>query len=561
MDEFLTKAQSARKAIATFKTIADAMLVAGYFEPYGDNGKKLTSVLKEINPEIFGTMNDPRKIELGGLEYVINRLPKGIEKCIKIVMTTLEDFDGASFEKLVPLKRRRLSYAVADDELCFIITRGESELYDILTHVVFLLNEADKIREHIFAHNTGMGGEWQEIKRVAGLEEMPDGKELDQAVWSLSKFLGRSFASTRATFDHFEKSRLEQDANGSLFSIIYNMGLLAQEAHGQSGRRFKMIYTPALYDMIIDQQYAQQWAISLKNRVVSEGLKDRPIHLVSANLHSFSNLLYGYEFLKTKGVDVQNEVDMIGEVQSYPDELTQYAKEHGCVFLTDDSGSNIDAQIFDVNRLTNAQLNHLSIKKSYDEGEAPVIIVIDYAFGTQAFKILDELLRDNSIYPYFSKQIASFSVMGKAGILAGKKGDIMLANAHVLEGTPDNYSVQNDVTEEDFAEKPDSISVCTGSMLTVLGTSLQNSSILERLFNSSWGFVGLEMEGGHYQRAIGGGIIRKFLSKDIHVRYIYYASDNPLMTGETLASGAMGKVGLIPTYLISKVILRKIFSN
>lgn len=562
MDELITRARSSRKAIATFKTIADAMLVSGYYSPTDINGRKLTSVLKEINPEIFGTMNDPRKVELSGLEYVINRLPKGIEKCEKIVMTTREDFQSTLFEKRMPLKRRRLAYAVSESELCFIITRGESELYDILTHIVFFLNEANKICEHIDANESGIDGDWAEIERVAKLDTMPEGLELDKAIWNLSKFLGRSYSATKATYDYLEKTRIENDANNSLFSIIYNMGSLAKVINGKAENQFRMIYTPALYDMIIDQKYAKDWATALKEEVVSKGLTDRPIHIVSANLHSFRNLLYGYEFLKTKDIDVAGDiVAMVKGVQPFIPELDQYATGYGCTFFTDNSGSNIDVHIIDSQCLTNSQLDNISLSQLEDTEIAPIIIVIDYAFGTQAFKILDELLREHEVYPEFSLNVSSISIMGKAGILDGKKGDIMLATAHVLEGTPDNYIVENDVTETDFSEKPDHIDVFTGSMLTVLGTSLQNGAILERLHNSRWGFVGLEMEGGHYQRAIGAGIIRKRLSKEINVRYIYYASDNPLVPGETLASGAMGETGLIPTYLVTKVILRKIFAN
>ena len=96
-------------------------------------------------------------------------------------------------------------------------------------------------------------------------------------------------------------------------------------------------------------------------------------------------------------------------------------------------------------------------------------------------------------------------------------------------------------------------------MVTVLGTSLQNRDVLERFQTTSWRAVGLEMEGGHYQRAISAAIIKGNISKDITLRYAYYGSDNPLMTGHTLAAGAMGEEGVKPTYMITKVLLEKIF--
>jgi hypothetical protein len=52
--------------------------------------------------------------------------------------------------------------------------------------------------------------------------------------------------------------------------------------------------------------------------------------------------------------------------------------------------------------------------------------------------------------------------------------------------------------------------------------------------------------------------IRKTVRPTIKLRYAYYASDNPLETGSTLASGSLGQVGVVPTYTITKKILEKI---
>ena len=139
----------------------------------------------------------------------------------------------------------------------------------------------------------------------------------------------------------------------------------------------------------------------------------------------------------------------------------------------------------------------------------------------------------------------------------GRKGDIMLASAHVLEGTPHNYGVNNDLEEEDFGGEA---SVYVGPIITVLGTSLQNRDVLQKFQESSWNAVGLEMEGGHYQRAINAAVIRGHISKDVKLRYAYYASDNPLVSGQTLASGSMGSAGIKPTYMITKAIVEKILN-
>jgi hypothetical protein len=150
--------------------------------------------------------------------------------------------------------------------------------------------------------------------------------------------------------------------------------------------------------------------------------------------------------------------------------------------------------------------------------------------------------------------------MGKAGILCGEKGDIMIPDAHIFEGTADNYPFKNDFKKEDF--EGEDLKVYEGTMITVLGTSLQNKDILNYFQKSSWKAIGLEMEGVHYQKAIQAAIYtRKHLLEDVTLRYAYYASDNPLLTGSTLASGSLGLIGVKPTYLITTKIINKILAQ
>jgi hypothetical protein len=105
--------------------------------------------------------------------------------------------------------------------------------------------------------------------------------------------------------------------------------------------------------------------------------------------------------------------------------------------------------------------------------------------------------------------------------------------------------------------KNSGLGVYEGTMITVLGTSLQNKDILTYFMKSSWKAVGLEMEGAHYQKAIqSASKIRKSIKNNVKLRYAYYASDNPLETGSTLASGSLGLDGVKPTYLITMEILK-----
>jgi hypothetical protein len=198
--ETMTKSQRARIAIRTFKITTDALALRGYYKPSGRSGHTLQESLKMLSPEIYGTMNDPRIIELKGLEYVIDRLPRGIEECNRIILTAEENFGQTAFEKIIPLKRRRASYVISENEINFVITQGMSEIYDILTHLTFLNIEAHKIKNQIFDESNQKSAEWLILEESIKADSLT-GPELDKALWNLSIILGRTFNETRNTYE------------------------------------------------------------------------------------------------------------------------------------------------------------------------------------------------------------------------------------------------------------------------------------------------------------------------------------------------------------------------
>jgi len=559
--EELSKSQRARLAIRTFKTIADALILRGYYKPSGRSGEKLSESLQQFEPELYGSMSDHRIVELQGLEYVMDRLPRGIEKCNRVIFTAEENFHETSFEKITPLKRRRHSYIVSDKEICFVITRGLTEIYDIMTHLTFLNLEAQKVHRQICHKEEGTCSEWHELENVSNSEIVLEGSALDQAIWNLSIILGRTYREARESFDSFDVHHNKNgNHNNGLFAIIYAMGNRIIEEHESKDNLLTIYFTPSLQEMIGRHKYATLWAQNVKRNLHSLGLADRPIHVVSANMHSMKNICFGAGFLKEKGRKVPEDLyDMIVKLRGFGDELSEYASQYGFTYLRDSSESNIDVMVFDTSKITEYNFHKsISIDYEYINKEKPVIVVINYAFGAQAFDIMDELLcpchiEDTSVAFTYE----SVNIMGKAGTLPGNIGDIMLATAHVMEGTANNYIVDNDLDVTDFDE---GYPIHVGPIVTVLGTSLQNRDVLARFHTSHWRAVGLEMEGGHYQRAISAAIIQGHVSRDIKTRYAYYASDNPLHKGETLASGSLGDNGIVPTYMITKVILEKIIN-
>jgi hypothetical protein len=270
----------------------------------------------------------------------------------------------------------------------------------------------------------------------------------------------------------------------------------------------------------------------------------RPTHSHNQCQYAFGYELdfFIYEELSKSGAD---------EIR---DKVTDFAKQHGLISLPDTSGTNIDVQIVDTAKIDWTKSSFPNAKVG---NKPPVIIVMDYAFGEQAYETIDELLKPYKKHVLLN--VESVSIMGKAGILQGGKGDIMIPSAHINEGTADNYTFKNELTAE-MLEGND-IAVFAGPMVTVLGTSLQNKDLLKFFHDSTWGVIGLEMEGAYYQKAIqSASKIRKSINPDVKVRYAYYASDNPLETGSTLASGGLGTTGVKPTYLITIKILEQIFN-
>ncbi|MCP4116513.1 MAG: hypothetical protein GY737_14095 [Desulfobacteraceae bacterium] len=555
----LTKSQRARLAIREFKVITDSLAIRGFYRPSGRLGKALEGCLRDLSPEIYGTMNDSRVVELKGLEYVIDRLPQGIEESTKIILTDEDQFDETPFKAIEPLKRRRTSYRINDRELCFIISRGISEIYDIITHMVFLNIEAKKIYKRIQDDYGNPRMEWKELERVVNKKGELSVSDLDSALWNLSIILGRPYHETRESYESLERKRKENKSNNGLFSLIYSLGRRIENEHQSKDEALVIYFTPSLMKIIGHHHYGKIWASDIKALLVELGLEARPFHIISANLHSVVNLIYGFSAMKEAGnqLDDTDFYRFLGGLRDKSEMVLDHAEDHGLVSLPDRSGANIDCQVIDTAKLEGVAFHpDFGVDPGKANDEKPVILVMDYAFGAQAFELMENLVKPLSIGDEASLfNLGSISIMGKAGILSGETGDIMLATAHVCEGTSDNYIVENDLVPGDFDGE---IAVCEGPMATVLGTSLQNRDVLE-MFLSDWRAVGLEMEGGHYQKAISAAIIKGFIPKGTRTRYAYYASDNPLMTGNTLAAGAMGEEGVKPTYMITKVILQKIF--
>ncbi|HMN90940.1 MAG TPA: hypothetical protein PKE68_13025 [Saprospiraceae bacterium] len=550
-------AQEARAAIERLYIAMRHLFIRGSYKPLGVSGQAMIDNLKILRPEIYGDITDSERVELEGLLYVFQRLPKGIEECRYIRLISREGFEKSDFETIIPPKRRRNCYRIDEEQMFIEMTRGRSDIYDILTHLTFMYIEAEKIRRNSEDQKERKRREWKQLEKIV-LEKSYSDSEFNREVafTYLSTLLGRTYDETMNVYRRFAT---DEHVN-NLFHITYWLGRLSSEEMYKGDDR-EISFSSALRERIGHHHYGAQWANSIKNFLAEKGWLQRPIHIISANPHSVMNCLYANIALQrpndsledlARELSLEHNSDLRERVQ-------QYALQHGMYQFDDTSGTNITVQIFDTTALPlNAPPTEIAWQAARIQSEQPLLFVMDYAFGEQAFETMDELLK-----PYESNgsekplPIASIAIMGKAGILEGAKGDIMIPTAHVFEGTADNYPLDNDLSAADFEYA--GLPVYEGPMITVLGTSLQNKDILYYFLKSSWRIIGLEMEGAHYQKAIQAATrIRRNIRTDVVIRYAYYASDNPLITGHTLASGSLGLDGVKPTYLITLKILNKI---
>ena len=359
------------------------------------------------------------------MEYVIERLPKGIEECTQIILTAQEDLENTSFEKIIPPKRRRTSYRVSEKEIAFVITRGLSEIYDILTHLTFLEIEARKLLNEIQDSRGELIREWRHLETIVQGGKSLSGPELDRALWDLSVILGSTFQETRTTYEYLEQPSETGEANSGLFHFIYNLGRRMLEESVSRDNELMVRFTPSLKDMIGRHKYGEKWAQTIHMKLREWGLEDRPIHVISANLHSVVNLLYGHGAICRSGAaDADTDIlSFIPQIRRQADRVLAYARDHGLHEIPDTVGTHIDCQIIDTGRLGEIPLHpELTLFPPEGTSESPVILVMDYAFGTQAFEAMDELLAPfkdgEKTVPH---NFQSISVMGKAGILSGKK--------------------------------------------------------------------------------------------------------------------------------------------
>lgn len=218
----------------------------------------------------------------------MDRLPEGIEECAFIHLTSDEGFEKGSFDPIVPKKRRRNCYRIDEHQMNIEVLLGRSEIYDILTHLTFLYLEADKIRDIGFDMNEGGRPKrvWKIIEEVALGEKKFSRKEKEVALVHLSALLGRPFDETLEAYNNFG----DDDNPDRLFKIIYWLGQISLDDWKESRER-EIYFSSILQERVGHHFFGEKWANNVKRVLVENNLHERPLHIISANMHSVQNML------------------------------------------------------------------------------------------------------------------------------------------------------------------------------------------------------------------------------------------------------------------------------
>ncbi|MDN3708838.1 hypothetical protein QW060_17190 [Myroides ceti] len=179
---------------------------------------------------------------------------------------------------------------------------------------------------------------------------MLEQNEKEVAISHVSNILGRTFSEINSIYDQF--AVLENPDR--FLHIIYWLGKLAIDEVVYNNKR-TITFSPILRERLGHHIYGEIWADNIKNALKELNLLQRPIHIISANMHSVMNSIFAVPVLKSRLKD-KIDIEIYEELsKSENDVLRKVVKERadreGMLFLPDTSGTNIDVQLFDTAKI------------------------------------------------------------------------------------------------------------------------------------------------------------------------------------------------------------------
>jgi len=504
--------------------------------------RKMVRLYRSLQPALHPQVLNPTYIDTGALSYAVRRLPDNVTRTFSWLLT--DDIPpeyrspGDFFPKAPSPGRRRDAWEMTPGKNLVLLRHGITDLLDLVSCLCLFSVEAEKIR-----------------------------RRLSEPQWLAHLLKGGDLAGL--PFAPEERAGLESLWKDSSPQILRNI-LLHNEAFTLNLRRQIENY---------NSRRSEKWTIQLRQATQDllgldpADLDDQwEVHIISSNTHSVINCLHpaiANEGDKILAWAEEVEHPLREEEWSNPSDLVyallpDYSRARGNLFgesfeedrgilrIRDTASTGIQVQLVNFEKLTGLAMDP-DLRPLKGTGRK-LIVNIDYAFGEQAEEIIRNLIM------LYGRAVKSINILGKAGALVGKRGDLLIPQAF-LQQDDDRYFLLPEPSSEAVTrlKRASGVGVHQGPLLTVSGTLLQNKEMLH-FYRKIWGCIGLEMEGCYYSRPIRELSDVGILSKDVVERYYYYVSDLPLGEHGNLSSPLKRSEGLPPLYAITREILNQIIA-
>ena len=101
--------------------------------------------------------------------------------------------------------------------------------------------------------------------------------------------------------------------------------------------------------------HGEAWANNIKKVLKENNLLHRPIHIISANMHSVMNSIFAPKLLQ-KQLNTTDEFDIFEALSTSGNDklrnkVEKEALKKGMIYIEDESGTNIHVQIFDTEKI------------------------------------------------------------------------------------------------------------------------------------------------------------------------------------------------------------------
>lgn len=355
---------------------------------------------------------------------------------------------------------------------------------------------------------------------------------------------------------------------------------------------------------------ARRWWRPIAANQSGLAIEQRPIYIVSSNLHAIANLVSGYvrrrratllDFL-SNGAESSNaptpirgsaashlandEVAALRSLQTvaHRENVLYYAArlwhqahrdqalrlirqeeeaERGITQVDASSGFDVGAQLIELSKVRPGDLDsrlarHVDVLASSDA----VIMNVDYPLGLASYHILREVMASCA-------DVRGVYAIGKAATLNAAVGDVLLSETVFDEHSGNWYAFPNAFRAHDVGRYlTDASALDNQTAVTVRGTFLQNHASLGRYYGER--FTVVEMEAGPILSAVyeatrptrhpsGERVFFRELPFDFGI--IHYASDTPYTQARTLGSRGLSVEGIDATYAAAVAVLDRIMAS